>query len=300
MTAGTEAAVSAPGTARSEAATPARSMLGTLRVVGSLVAPTTLVVALLYYFGWTRTSTQAFVMGLDDSLFGFSAQDYILRSITSMFWPLFVASAAILLAVLAHARFLGRPNEGLVRTVSVRVAIVGAVLLALGIVGSVFNPPSRFVSVTAPLAITVGLALLAYSAYVRQLPVRGRRRREPEAPGLRLAWSLVTVLLLLSAFWTVSHYAAIKGIDFAREAVRQLPSRPSVTIYSPTRLHLEDPVVEEALPGTEGAYRFRYTGLKLLFRADEKLFLRPSDLTEPRNIVIPEDIGIRVEYAHAR
>ena len=300
MTAPADPSGAGPSTStRAEPGSPARSMLGTLRVVGSLVAPTTLVVALLYYFGWTRTSTQAFVMGLDDSLFGFTAQDYILRSITSMFWPLFVASAAILVAALAHPRFLARPDERLVRTLSARVAIGGAVLLLLGIVGSALNPPSRFVSVAAPLAITVGLALLAYAAYVRGLPVGGRRRRARtnDRPGERLAWSLVTVLLLLSAFWTVSHYAAIKGIDFAREAVRQLPFRPSVTIYSPSRLHLEEPVVEEALPGAEGAYRFRYSGLKLLFRADDKLFLRPSDPNEPRNIVIPEDIGIRVEYA---
>lgn len=299
MSAAGETPAATPASSRSDAASPARSMVGTLRVVGSLVAPTTLVVALLYYFGWTRTSTQAFVMGLDDSLFGFTAQDYILRSITSMFWPLFVAAAAILLAAIAHARFLARPSDELVRKVSARVAIGGAVLLALGTLGSALNPPSRFVSVAAPLAITVGFALLGYAAYVRGLGAgRLRRRgRAAERPGERLAWGLVTVLLLLSAFWTVSHYAAIKGIDFARKAVEQLPLRPSVTIYSASRLHLEEPVVEEALPGSEGAYRFRYTGLKLLFRADDKLFLRPSDPNEPRNIVIPEDIGIRVEYA---
>jgi hypothetical protein len=273
-------------------------MLGTLRVLGTLVAPTTLVVALLYYFGWARTSTQAYVMGLDDSLFGFSLQDYILRSITSMFWPLFVAAAAILVGVILHTRLLGQPNESLTRPISVVSAAVGAVLLALGLAGSAVDQPSRFVSLAAPLGITMSIALLAYAGYLRRLavPSVGRPARATDGSLVGLAWSLVTVLLLLSAFWTVSHYAAIKGIDFAREAIRQLPSRPSVTIYSSRRLYLEYPIVEKVLSGGDDAYRFKYTGLKLLFRADHKLFLRPSDLNYRRNIVIPEDIGIRVEY----
>jgi hypothetical protein len=48
----------------------------------------------------------------------------------------------------------------------------------------------------------------------------------------------------------------------------RLADRPAVTIYSVARLYPEDPVVEEALPGDDGA----------------------------RNIVIPEDLDIRVEH----
>jgi hypothetical protein len=270
-------------------------MLGTLRVLGTLVAPTTLVVALLYYFGWARTSTQAFVMGLDESLFGYSAQDYILRSISSMFWPLFIAAAAILVGLLVHDRLIHSADERLIRAVGVGTAGVGVLLLALGLVGSLDERPSRFVSLGAPLSVTVGIALVAYAAFLRQPRGAPRRGRSASTvPGL--AWSLVTVLLLLSAFWTVSHYAAVKGIDFADQAVRELPTNPSVTIYSVSRLYLEDPVVEQTLPAEEGAYRYRYTGLKLLFRADGKLFLRPSDPSDQRNIVIPEDLAIRVEY----
>jgi hypothetical protein len=62
------------------------------------------------------------------------------------------------------------------------------------------------------------------------------------------------------------------------------------------RLFLEPPVTEEALPAEEGAYRYKYSGLRLLFRANDRLFLRPNDLSDPRNIVIAEDGTIRVEY----
>jgi hypothetical protein len=280
---------------------PARSMMGTLRVLGTLVAPTTLVVALLYYFGWARTSQQAFDMGLDESLFGFSAQDYILRSIGPMFLPLFVATGVILLGVLAHARLLERPDERLRQRVRRLLAAAGAVLLVLGLAVSPMETASRVLSVSAPLSVTVGIGLLAYAGtLVRQ----GSPGRSPsgDRTAARLAWSLVTVLLLLGAFWTVSRYAVVKGRASAEQVERTLVTRPSVRIYSVSRLYLEDPVVEQALPAEEGAYRYRYSGLKLLFRADGKLFLRPSDptdLSDPsdaRNIVIPEDLDIRVEY----
>jgi hypothetical protein len=293
-----EASRVTPASDAAEASVPSRSIFGTLRAVGTLVAPTTLVVALLYYFGWARTSTQAFVMGLDESLFGFTAQDYILRSITAMFWPLFVAAGAILVGLVVHGRLVNRTNARFIRRTRICVALTGGILLLLGLIGSTVDQPSRLVSLGAPLAVTVGIGLIGYAAYLGPLPVLqgGREGTGTDASGMALAWSLLTLMFLLSAFWTVSHYAAIKGIDFAREVVRQLPRRPSVILYSSSRLYLEEPVVEVALPGEEGAYRYKYTGLKLLFRADENLFLRPSDLSVKRNIVIPEEIGIRVEY----
>jgi hypothetical protein len=287
-------------------------MLATLRGVTTLVAPTTLVTALLFYFGWARTSSQAFVMGLDESLFGYSTRDYILRSITSMFWPLFNSAVALVLGVVAHARLLAwsglsgqrpamrRKRERPVRLINIGIAVVGALLLVLGGAGSQIDRPSRFVSMAAPLAVTVGVVLLAYAAYLRQLVVRADGDpplNAATAPLAPLAWGAVTVLVLLSSFWTVSHYAAIKGIDAAKAVVQRLPSQPSVTLYSAGRLHLSAPVVEEALPGEDDGYRYKYTDLKLLFRADRKLFLRPSDLDHPRNIVIAEDSGIRVEYS---
>lgn len=293
-----------------EASVPARSMFATLRGVTTVVAPTSLVTALLFYFGWARTSTQASVMGLDESLFGYSTRDYILRSITTMFWPLFDAALAVLVALLFHARLVAWLGVGgpaprvrndrrrAARDIGIGFASVGAILLVLGGVGSRVEHPSRFVSLGAPLAVTTSIVVLAYAAYLRQLVAASDNDPQDQAAsGLAaMLWGTVTVLLLLGSFWTVSHYAAIKGIDFAHSAVRRLPMQPSVTIYSERRLFLEPPVTEEALPGGEGTYRYKYAGLRLLFRADDRLFLRPSDLSDHRNIVIAENESIRVEY----
>ena len=113
-----------------------------------------------------------------------------------------------------------------------------------------------------------------------------------------IAWSLVVVLLFLSLFWTVSHYAAVRGVDLAIEAEKEVPFQPSVTIYSAKRLFLEPPVVETKLPDANAAYRYRYSGLKLLFRSEHNYFLRPSDPSDRTNIVIADSPDLRFEFSN--
>ena len=147
----------------------------------------------------------------------------------------------------------------------------------------------------------VSIVLAAYAAHllVRYGPGLGKgvlaRESKPFAP---LAWSLVIVLLFLSMFWTVSHYAGVRGVDLAVQAEALVPYQPSVTIYSERRLYLEPPVVETALPDDQAAYRYRYTGLKLLFLSGHKYFLRPSDPTDTRNIVIADGPDLRFEFSN--
>ena len=64
-------------------------------VLGALGGILTLVTAVLFYFGWRRSDVQAVEMGVDVSLFGFSSQDYVLRSISSLYLPLLVLSLPV-------------------------------------------------------------------------------------------------------------------------------------------------------------------------------------------------------------
>jgi hypothetical protein len=286
---------------------PVKSLQGTVRGLLSIVAPTTLVVGLLYYFGWARTSAEAHALSLDDSLFGYSSQDYILRSISSMYWPLFVGAIVLLVGLVVHgvlsAWFGDDPTDaGRVRwgrALTVALAVIGVALLTLGILGAHVTRPSRFVSLAGPIAVTASIVVLAYAVHllIRFGPGLGSgplaRESKPFAP---LAWSLVIVMLFLSLFWTVSHYAGIRGVDLAIQAERQIPRQPSVTIYSARRLYLEPPVQETELPDQNAAYRYRYTGLKLLFRSEHNYFLRTDDPRDPRNIIIAEAPDLRFEF----
>jgi hypothetical protein len=180
------------------------------------------------------------------------------------------------------------------------LVIVGSALLVVGVVGTRVHRPTRFVSLAAPVAVVATIVALAYAAHLigRFGPGLGSgpiaREARPLAP---LAWSLVIVLLFLSLFWTVSHYAGVRGVDLAVQAEEQIPFQPSVTIYSAQRLYLEPPVVETELPDANAAYRYRYTGLKLLFRSEHNYFLRPSDPSDPRNIIIAESPDLRFEFS---
>jgi len=286
---------------------PITSLQSTVRGLLSIVAPTTLVVGLLYYFGWARTSAEAHALGLDDSLFGYSSQDYILRSISSMYWPLLVGTMALLAGLLLHGvltAWLGDEPDAThlrwARGLTVVCIVVAAALVVFGVLGSRDRHPTRFVSVGAPVALMVSIVVIAYGTHllVRYGPGQGRGALATESkPFAPLAWSLVIVLLFLSMFWTVSHYAGVRGIDLAVQAEALVPRQPSVTIYSAHRLYLEPPVVETALPDDEAAYRYRYTGLKLLFLSGHNYFLRPSDPSDTRNIVLTESPDLRFEFS---
>jgi hypothetical protein len=293
---------------------PAQALRTTVRGLSAVVGPSSLVLALLYYFGWVRTSYQAHELGLDDTLLGYSTQDYILRSITALEGPLLVGMAAVLAALGAHRLLLSwiasaqhRPERQahlarLVRLVAGGVGLAGAVLSGLGLLGARVTRPSRFVSLWAPLALTAGIALLSYAVHLfNRYAHAGHSSDRGELSGINLlAAGLMSALLLLAVLRAVSHYAAIRGIELARSAEMAVPSQPDVTLYSVKRLALEPDVTETKIQGDDAAYHFKYTGLKLLFRSDGRYFLRPVDTADGRNIIISDTEDLRFEFAAPR
>jgi hypothetical protein len=292
---------------------PTRPFRTTLRALATVVAPTSLVTSLLFYFGWVRTSNQALDMGLHDSLFGYSTRDYVLRSIDPMRGPLVVGILAALGGLALHVWLLGWAREGpppertrRLRLLTHTGGIAGAASVVLGVVGyrtsggAELTGWTRAVYVASPLLVTVGVVLGGYSLHVRRRFLLARPRRTKaaaEVERLRLVISsLIVLLLLLSLFWSVYAYAVVKGHDLAAEIERDLPTFPEVTIYSAKRLQLQPPVEEADLGDTGAAYRFRYTGLTLIVRSGGRLFLRPSDGTR-LNIVIPDSGDLRFEFA---
>ncbi len=296
----------AGGTAvESLAADPVRPLRAALKGVATVVAPTTIATSLVFYFGWARTATQAEVLGLHDSLLGYSTQDYVLRSIDPMFWPLFVGVLTVLAALAAHARIVSWTGDGSVlRFVRLVVAAgaLGGVCLGLGSIGARVQEPSRLVSLASPLCVTAGIVLVGYALHLRaRFLVAAPASAAPELRELRLiASSLMFLLLMLSLFWSVARFAQIKGIDLAVQLEETLAFRPDVSVYSARRLHLPAPVTETDLGDDGSAYRYRYTGLKLLFRSEGRVFLRPTDDGGAGvNVVIVDADDLRFEFARA-
>ena len=250
----------------------------------AFVPPVTLITALLFYFGWARTYSQARALGADASIFGYSTRDYLLRSVDSLYLPLIVLTGFGLVALLGHqvvvAR-LGTPDPGLVR--------VGTVLLGIGIAILVYGLAysagllgrNRFVDLTGPLALGLGVVLGAYGGWFRSrargVAGAGAWGQVPSAPWVApTAAGLLLCLVALSLFWAVGNYAFWRGLDLAHVVAETYLDRPGVVVHSPNRLALEG--VKETLVGDPGqeAIAYRYSGLRLLDHVANTYFLMPG------------------------
>ena len=202
-----------------ETATPARpaSQDTLLRTVLPFVTNVTVLTALLVYFGWKRSDVQARALGLDETIFGFSTRDYLLRSVDSLFVPLAVAVVVGVGWMWADGfvrRRLDDPNWApvLQRVITVLTwswlllpALALAVLVGFG-VGQL----------TFPLSFGLGALLTAHGVSLSRDLERRRGGVESER-----TWrtdvnrSLLAMLVLLSVFWTITLVAESRGLALA-------------------------------------------------------------------------------------
>ncbi|HET7518173.1 MAG TPA: hypothetical protein VFN05_10840 [Actinomycetes bacterium] len=105
-------------------------------------------------------------------------------------------------------------------------------------------------------------------------------------------------------FWSVAVYAQARGVREAARVAATISRRPDVTVYSARRLHLEGPTLRETeLPGPDAAYRYRYSGLKLVVRSGGKWFLLPASWTLGNRgaaLLLPDTDDLRVEFTPGR
>ena len=269
-------------------------------VMTTFVAPTTLVGALVFYFGWTRTRAWWLYFGVDPSVLGFSSQDYVLRSVNALFPALLVAAIAAagvawavrrtdrLVADIASGR--AGPNAprmlGRARPI---IGTLGAASFAAGVL-ALFWGVLHF-EVLSALALGVGAMLLALA---------GRLRTTRETASGRSTWEAAAlwVVLILSAFWAISDFALITGRGAARFTGNNLRLRPAVTIFSTERLGLEGPGVDHGTLAAGERYRFRYTGLRMLLRTGGSYVLAPDGWEHGTSVfVIDDEPSLRFEFS---
>jgi hypothetical protein len=265
--------------------------------VGFVLAPPTLVTALAYFMGWTLINARASYFGIDPSALGFSTQDYLLRSTDALFAPLGTILVLALAAAWAY-ELTKRELEGVkvdrrrrrLRMIARGATAIGGVLFVLGAI-AVFAPLSFSPSyLFEPASAGVGIALLAYGKYI--FDALGERSSG------RLAFALVCLLVVLSAFWTVWKYANTLGSRQAQHLAANLAERPRVIVYAPRRLQLPTTVTEQALDARDAEYRYRYGGMRLLVRSDGKYFVVTDGWTQRSGtaIVLVDSPGLRFEF----
>jgi hypothetical protein len=292
------------------------SLRKALELVGKIVAPTTVLSALLYYFGWARANAIYGYFGIDQSLLGFSTADYLMRSIVAAFEPLRWSLILSLAAIWFDHWFRSTLTRQVGKTGSRRMGWIVGIVLGVGLLSLLGGPAVFLISLPMePLFFSAswvaGVALTAFGARL-WLHLKTVREAEegsdgwasmlPEGIKAMTTW-LVVAMLCFSLFWFVSMYADVVGRWEAGQLAGRLDERPCVDVYSRTPLNLESRSIEtEEMSADKEAYRYRYSGLRFLVRSADRFFLLPEAWSEENahTIIIRDSDEIRVEVMPGR
>ena len=270
-------------------------------VLGSVIAPATLLSALLFYFGYVSSRAQYDYFGVDVDVIGLSTQDYVGRSPQPLLVPLlvFVLLGAALVAL--HAWLRHRSRRAGFRTALAVAIRAGLVVLGIGLV-LLFAYPLiggwAYYPLATPLVLATGSAVVAYGlGTLRYLARVGRAGAGPPLGVVVLLWATVAA----SAFWATATVAQWSGLGLAEQQARHLSTLPSVIVDTQERLFLPaaSHVDESALPASAGSQKFhyRYFGLRLLIVGNNKIFLVPNAWSAgSTTLVLPLDGSSRLQF----
>lgn len=278
---------------------------GVLEKLSLVIAPPTLVIALAFWFGWTLTNARSAYFGIDSSTLGFSTTDYLLRSADAAFVPITVLLLVILTTIMLHGliRHAVTTDRGLNATVigAISGAILGAILTLFGIWSMFESLPVATYYLVPPVILGLGPAFIAYSVWILRYE---RTPNQPKADRTVPAWErsgyvIAAMLALLGIFWASSLYAAALGRGRAQILAENLSSQPAVTVFSVKSLGISAPgVTATKITTGSSAYKFRYSGLRLLIHSAGKYFLLNDEWSHQHGvtIVLDDTSDIRLEF----
>jgi hypothetical protein len=283
--------------------------------VAQVVAPLSVLTALLFYFGYASSRARYLYFGVDVDTIGLSTQDYVMRSPEPLLTPLLVLALLAVVVAVVHERVHRRVQAALTdaKDADPKVAAIGRQRLQRG------SRRARAVVVTGDALLLVGVLLLlafplwgdwAYYTLVTPLlmaagtglALYGRRiarSLEPGQPPSGLVTVVLSVLLVVSVFWATATFAEWSGRGAAREVARHLDRLPAVILDTTERLALSSPGVHEsALQPNEGqTFRYRYRDLRLLIQGEDRLFLVPETWDASNStLVVPMDDSVRLQF----
>lgn len=268
-----------------------------LKAIGTIVAPAALVTALMYLFGLLHAYWFFSRFGVDYTLMGLTTEDYLVRSADGLFVPLVVVSAAGL-AVLWVSRRLPASLRRRAHRVPRRVVMAGAYAIAIGLLVVAAT------GIVRPLLFTGSVAVpgLSLTAAVLVLAAVSRPRRGEPGAVVVAEWVGIFLLTSTGLYWAVTDYSASVGTTRADQLIAALPAWPDAVVYSEKSLNVTLPGVHERpCHDPDGAYAYRYDGLKLVLESGGQLFLLPAQWVDGTGtaLVLPRTDAIRLEFTGA-
>jgi hypothetical protein len=222
-----------------------RSVPRWVGVVGLFIAPTTVITAVCYFYGYVATRKYFSYFGIDIDAVGFTSSDYVMRSVRALFVPV-VAGLVTYVALLWAGAYLRRivqsGRQTRTRTLGWGAAAVGAAGTAWAIV-SLTRPQWALVHVDAltPISLGLGAALLGVGLWMLT------SSEAPAVPGLLAAARRASLMvaagaIVLALFWITAIFAAAYGEDQARiTTVRLWSQENSVVLDADASLYLPVP-----------------------------------------------------------
>ncbi|MGV9336494.1 hypothetical protein [Nocardia sp. NPDC003726] len=265
--------------------------------VGRMVAPTTLLTAVLFYFGWAHVYWFFHYFGVDSTTLNPSIREYLMRTVDALFVPLIVIGAIGMALLWGYTALPASVrNRWLPRWASIVIAVIAAAVFLNGLSRIYVVTPLNDGLCVAPVSIIVGVLVLWLLVVRRRNRLR-ESQPEPAASQPQAAavaeWSILFIMVGISLFWIATDYSVAVGQTRAREWADQLPTSPQVIVYSEKDLHLSPSDVRMTIcstgPATDSAYRFRYDGLVPLTRIGDHYVLIPRTWTPGHGaaIVLP-------------
>jgi hypothetical protein len=273
---------------------------GTIEVLTRIIAPVTLITALLFYFGYVRTASVWLAFGVDPSVLELSVNDYLLRSVRSVFWPLAILLAFGLGASWGHAivtSWIARGGGGhRAQPVALSCVAIGCASIAIGMIRFLTGVSTSYEALTIPILFTVGVVFSSYGIFLWPRSARLARH----STGLRDVHIGISIaLVVLGIFWSIGAYAQIVGQQQARRLASDIGLLPRIVVYSERRLELHGAgITESTLSRSDSAYHFRYSGLLMLIRSNDTYFLLPKGWTPEEGFAISlaESPTVRLEF----
>lgn len=288
---------------------------GGIRWAASVVAPLSVLTAILFYFGYASSRARYAYFGLDVDTIGLGTQDYVMRSPQALLTPLLVLLLLSVAVATVHEdirRQVGAARaaaadpdvevasrgDAAVRAIHHRlgvVALAGRALLGAGallLVGYAVVGEWPFYPLLTPLLMGLGAALALYAGHACGMA------RPQERPRAAVVLTLGLVLLA-DLFWATATLAEWSGRGAARQLAVRLDRLPTAIVDTRERLAVVAPGIRESvLPASQAqTFHYRYRGLHLLIQGKDRLFLvpgtwSPSDFT----LVLPMDGAVRLQF----
>ncbi|MCM2423678.1 hypothetical protein [Streptomyces sp. RKAG293] len=300
-----------------------------LWTVANVIAPTTALTTLLFYFGYVATTARFRYFGVYLDMVDLSLQEMLLYGVEVVYPPLIVLAVISLLVIAAHTavRWMvsSSDRDAITGWVGLFTVLLGLLAFTRGVVGLLIPRVARTETIaTTPVCLGCGALAIAYGlGLLRTFAIRWDRHRaavadppaDPmpaahsgeladwlESPAVRrisryaLAW--VAVIVVAGSFWTANSFAAAYGRGRALDDAASLEHRPEVVLYTKEPLRDVPTGVEqtEVAAAEKDTYRFRYRGLRLLVESNGRLFLVPARWIagSSETLVVPYDDSIRI------